>query len=135
MSAIPTDRDILNAIYKQYLGTFTAFDKDKPNRSAKIFVPIDVPAIAAKLHVDGDIVFGRLYYHLEKKHGYAQENGTHVPFFALKAGQDVHCVNFPLLASVLADLREQKLQFSIGTWIAVVSLLVAFTSMAIATLK
>ena len=73
---IPTDRQILDAIYNEYYSTFTEYSKKEADRSAKIYVPIDCGKIARKLGVDGDIVFGRLYYHLEKKYGYKLANGA-----------------------------------------------------------
>lgn len=55
-------------------------------------------------------MFGRLYYHLEHKYGYKQKNGAAVHFFAhsLGVGEDreLHCVNFPYMASVLAELQQ-----------------------------
>lgn len=69
MRRVPTDLEILNVIYEQYYDEFSSYDKNSPTRSSKIYVPIDIGAIARRLH-DGDIVFGRLYYHLEKKYGY-----------------------------------------------------------------
>jgi hypothetical protein len=77
---IPTDREILRAIYDKYLDTFIKYDKEKPNRITKIYVPIDARLIAQQLGVDGDIVFSRLYYYLQKQHGY-KEDGIEVPFF------------------------------------------------------
>jgi hypothetical protein len=75
---IPTDLQILDAIYERYYQTYADFVKSKSDRSTKIYVPIDVGAIARVLDVDGDIVFGRLYYHLEDKHGYTRGDGSRV---------------------------------------------------------
>lgn len=58
----------------------------------------------------GTSLFGRLYYYLDKKHGYKQDDGTLVPLFSLKVGEDTHCVNFPLLVSVLASLQSEHLR-------------------------
>jgi hypothetical protein len=102
---LPTDREILDAIYERYYDTFANYSETAPTRSSKIYVPIDISEIAARLGVDGDIVFGRLYYYLEKKHGYQQQSGASVPLFALEAGGDRHCINFPYMASVLAAMR------------------------------
>ncbi len=66
---IPTDIQILDAIYERYYSTFAAFAKSAGDRSSKIYVPIDIKTIAYTLRVDGDIVFERLYYHLENKYG------------------------------------------------------------------
>jgi hypothetical protein len=81
MKRIPTDREILEIIYKQYYETFASFSKESPNRETKICVPVDLEKIAVGLGVDSDIVFGRLYYHLDQKHGYKREDGTSVHFF------------------------------------------------------
>ena len=67
---IPTDREILQEIYDRHYETYVSFSKEKPSRSAKIMVPIDIEIIAKHFKVDVDIIFGRLYYHLEKKFGY-----------------------------------------------------------------
>lgn len=128
---LPTDYAILRAIYARYYKTFAAFQKDMPDRSAKIVVPIDVSAIAAQFRVDPDIVFGRLYYHLEEKYGYSRPNGTRVAFFALAAGEDKHCVNFPLLGSVLAGMHQERRRDLWAIWLAVISLIVSISSVVI----
>ena len=58
--------------------------------------------------VDPDTVFGRLYYYLEKKHGYRQNDGSAVHLFALAVGGDRNCINFPYAESILAELREKS---------------------------
>ena len=99
----PSDGNILDAIYKKYLDEFITYDESSPSRSAKIYVPIDCHQIAKELGMDSEILFGRLYYHLNKIHGYTQDDGSKVHLFALKTGEDRHTVNFPLLAAVLAE--------------------------------
>jgi len=69
MNILPTDLKILNTIYEHYYDTFISFSKSDSGRSSKIFIPIDIKLIAKKLGVDVDIIFGRLYYHLEQKYG------------------------------------------------------------------
>lgn len=88
----PTDREILQRIHDRYLDKFGQFERGNPNieRPSKIYVPIDCTAIAKDLGVDPDIVFGRLYYHLEKKYGYIQNNGAKVHLFTMAAGKDRH---------------------------------------------
>lgn len=128
---IPTDLDILNTIYRLYHSDFVAFERGDGTRSSKIYVPIDCKKVAGSLKVDADIVFGRLYYHLEKQYGYKQANGSNVHFFALKVGNDAKCVNFPLMTSVLASLRQEKRKFWIGTAIAILALIVSSVSLTI----
>lgn len=128
---IPTDIEILNTIYSMYHSDFVAFEKGGRSRDTKIYVPIDCKKIAGELKVDSDIVFGRLYYHLEKQYGYKQDDGSNVHFFALKVGNDSKCVNFPLMTSVLAGLRQEKKKFWIGTAIAVLALIVSTVSLTV----
>jgi hypothetical protein len=105
----PSDRKILSTIYDAYYKEFETFTLGAENgRSSKVLIPIDCKFIAQKLKVDGDIVFGRLYYHLQEKYGYSRDDGSKVAFFTLMAGGDRHCINFPLMASVLAGLQEEN---------------------------
>lgn len=128
MKNLPTDLAILNTIYNQHYQTFTNFTADESSRRTKVYIPIDIVELAKEMKIDEDIIFGRLYYHLEAKYGYKSDDGSHVYFFAIRIGQDRHCVNFPYLASVLADLREQDRKYRIATSIAVLSLLISITS-------
>ena len=134
MKRLPTDLQILNQIYEWYYDEFVKFTKENKERETKILVPIDIEKIAQKMKVDGDIVFGRLYYHLDKKHGYKKEDGSSVPLFTLIAGKDRHCVNFPLMASVLADLRQENKKYRMATTLAVVSLFISIVSLLISLL-
>ena len=134
MANLPTDLEILNLIYDQYYDQFVDFSKDNPTRSAKIYVPIDIDKIASEFSVDGDIIFGRFYYHLNKKFGYKNDDESLVPFFSKSVGDDKHCVNFPLLASVLSDLRKENRKFWTATSIAIISLIVSIVSILISLL-
>lgn len=124
---IPTDRQILETIYNLYHESYKTFTAD--SRSTKIYMPIDCQLVADKLGVDGDIVFGRLYYHLEKKYGYKQEDNSKVHLFAMYIGGDKHCINFPLMTSVLASLQEAKKEFWTPTIIAGVALVIAIIAL------
>jgi hypothetical protein len=124
----PSDLKILSLIYKLYYEEFKNYmqsDDVQNGRVSKIYVPINCKMIAKELDVDGDIVFGRLYYHLEHKYGYKQEDGTKVHFFTLGVETDRHCVNFPLLASVLAGLEDESRKFQIATYTSALAVVVA----------
>ncbi|WP_251977447.1 hypothetical protein [Salinicola avicenniae] len=114
-----------------YHSDFASFERGDGSRASKIYIPIDCEKIAGKLKVDPDIVFGRMYYHLEKQYGYKQDDGGNVHFFALKVGNDSKCVNFPLMTSVLAGLRQERKKFWIGTAIAVLALIVSTVSLTV----
>ncbi len=127
----PSDLKILNAIYNEYYADFTAFDKTNPNRQAKILIPVDCKKIGKKLGVDSDIVFGRLYYHMEKEYGYKDERGNRVIFFANSAGEEIHCINFPYMASVLGKLQHEDDKFKISTWLSIVALIVSVIALCL----
>jgi hypothetical protein len=131
MTKAPTDLQILSAIYERYYADFIAHTDEKPTRHAKNYVPIDSGAVAGDLGVDPDIVFGRLYFDLEKRYGYKQDDGMLVPFFYLKLGNDSHVIHFPYLASIVASLRAEHRRNRTSTVIALVSLGVSVVSLAI----
>jgi hypothetical protein len=133
-TTIPTDLKILDAIYRRYYAEFAKYSNGDGSRGSKTYVPIDIKQIAHDLKIDGDIVFGRLYFHLEHKYGYKQHDGTRVPFFAPGLGHEVNCVNFPFMASVLADLQDQSRKHNVAIWIAGGSLVVSVVSIVIAIL-
>ena len=88
-------------------------------------MPIDIAAIAKDLKVDPDIIFGRLYYHLEHKYGYEQTHGpseARVYLFAQNLGDEHHVVNFPYLASILADLQQDNRKFTNTMTLATIAL-------------
>ncbi len=131
---IPTDLQILEVIYSTYRKTFESYKKDTPNRLSKIYVPIDTELIANKLKVDPDIVFGRLYYHFEKKYGYEKE-GVSVHFFSLSLGSgdksERHVIHFPYMVSVLANLKYENRKFKKTSRIAYGSLFLGVISLFI----
>ncbi len=132
MKKLPTDLQIIKAIYDMYYNDFVNYDKRKnKTRSSKMYVPIDIEIISKKFKVDPDLIFGRLYYHLENKFGYTNDDGSKVHFFTLKAGSDKHCVHFPYLASVLATMKSENRKFLIATVVAVVALILSLISIFI----
>lgn len=127
----PTDLEILDELYERHYDEFASYAEDAGERASKILVPVDISGVADELGVDPDVVFGRLYYDLENRYGYQRDGGTKVVFFTIRAGSDEHCVNFPYLASVVADLRERKRKYETATGISLFSLGVAVASLVI----
>jgi hypothetical protein len=129
----PTDFELLRAIYERHLDDFRAWVdvEDVPNRGAKVMVPIDIPAIAGDLRVDPESVFGRLYFHLDPTYGEKPEHGPRKAFFSPLVGDDLNCVNFPLLEAVLAGLWQQRDRERRTYRLAVVSIVVAVGSLAV----
>ncbi|KPY87656.1 hypothetical protein RA263_23640 [Pseudomonas syringae pv. tagetis] len=127
---LPSDRTILELIYKLYYEEFQNHSREvESGRRSKIYVPIDCQMIARELDVDGDIVFGRLYYHLQKKYGYTNEDESKVLFFGNTNGEGFS-INFPLMASVLAGLQEDANKFRTATWISSCALAVSMGTAA-----
>ncbi len=139
MIPLPTDLQILEAVYGRYYHEFENFTIATPDRPTKAFIKVDLPAIATKLRVDVDIVFGRLYYHLQQKYGFRKEDGLLVPLFTRDLATPGDYVHFPLLSSVLATLRAEDLRQR-RTWrLAIVAICVsiggAFLSALVAVFK
>lgn len=134
MKKTPTDLEILDFIYNKYYQEYISFNKDKPQRETKIFVPLDIDKIASNFDVDKDIIFGRLYYHLNNMYSYKRDSVT-VSFFQNEilgaiggAGEitrivkkDIHAINFPYAASVLASLRDENKKYKTATLIGWIS--------------
>lgn len=131
---IPTDEDLLANIYNKYLKTFSDWSEENKTRVAKIWVPIDIDSMAKKYRCDPDLIFGRLYYHMNEKYGSRTGDGQDVNFFNMRLAKDRHVVNFPLLTSVLADLQDARKRFIISTRMAALSLVVSAISIGIAVL-
>ena len=127
---VPTDLEILEYIYKNYYQVFESFDRSNPQRDAKIYVPIDCKDIGNHFKVDSDIIFGRLYYHLEKKYSYSSDNAT-VHFFANRLKEDIKCINFPYMASVLSELQDNQRKFTFSLVVSVIAISLSSLSLGI----
>lgn len=95
MSKLPSDRKVLECIYEMYEASYPGDHSRTGSNENDPYVAIDVPAVAAKLNCKPELLFGRLYYHLDFKHRYTQENGALVPFFYLKVGDKRHAIHLP----------------------------------------
>jgi hypothetical protein len=128
MNKLPTDISIFECIYKMYGQDFREFSKKSPSRSAKIYVPIDIDLVAEELKTDAHELFGRLYYHLDKKYRYTQDDGSLVHLFAFRVGKDRHCINYPYLAAVLSEHRldNRRNKWAIG--LAILALVISLGS-------
>ena len=107
MDKIPTDLEILEDIYYRYYDEFRKYAKEEPDRIARIRVPVNVKEVADAVGVEEDMIFGRMFYHFNKKYSYKDEKGEITTFFITDKFEGLS-VNFPLVASVLADLKTEK---------------------------
>jgi len=114
MKKLPTDRKVLRCIYEMYEAEYPGPAGADGRGSNDPYVPVDVKAVAARLNCSPELVFGRLYYHLDAKHRYKQDSGALVSLFHLNFKDRGHSVHFPYLASILAGFEEehQKLFWS-----------------------
>ena len=62
-----SDKLLLNNIYNTYYNEYKSYKKAKKDLRSKAYVPIDCNLISKQLNMDPDILFGRLYYHLNNK--------------------------------------------------------------------
>jgi len=120
-----TDRAILEIIHSRYYAAFKAHSNLKKVRSTKIYVPIDCEEIGKQLGTDPQIIFGRLYYHLDYQYRYQMPDGAWVNLFSFKVGDDKHCVNFPYLDGILAGYTDDKNRFDKSFWISIVAILIS----------
>jgi len=109
MSRIPTDLEIMEELYERYFESFRKYATEDPDRIARIRVPINVQEVAEACGVEEDMIFGRIFYHFNKKYSYKDEKGNVTTFFITDKFEGLS-VNFPIVASVLADLRTEKRQ-------------------------
>jgi len=107
MSRIPTDLEIMEELYERYFESFRKYATEDPDRIARIRVPINVQEVAEACGVEEDMIFGRIFYHFNKKYSYKDEKGNVTTFFITDKFEGLS-VNFPIVASVLADLRTEK---------------------------
>lgn len=128
----PTDLMLLEEIYRRYYREFENYeDDDNGGRDSKVYVPIDCATLGRHFNVDPDIVFGRLYNSLDRRFGLRHPDGSSTPFFALQVGGDFRAIHFPMLASVLADLRAERRRFVTSIWLSLVALAISIGSLAV----
>lgn len=132
MDEIPTDLEILEDIYYRYHDEFRKYAKKEPDRIARIRVPVDVEEIAEACGVEEDMIFGRIFYHFNKKYSYTDSNGEVTTFFTTEKFEGLSVI-FPLVASILADKYQERkreqivnILLSAAMAISIIALLVAF---------
>jgi hypothetical protein len=124
---LPSDLKILTEIYERYYEQFKNFSREEPTRECKVYVPIDIRAIAAGLETDEYLLFGRLYNHMNKKY----EGNEESPLFSMKVGKDGHAIHFPLLASVLAGLKEERNRQNITLYFSFAALIISLFTLGL----
>jgi hypothetical protein len=105
---------------------------NKP-RAEENYVPIDIKAVAEALDEEPNLIFGRLYYHLQPKYGFEHEpdgRRLRVPFFEpFMPNGERHCINYPLLSSVIGGLRQEHSQATTALWLSIAAIIVSVVSL------
>jgi hypothetical protein len=111
MNLLPTDRQVLKCLFEMYEPTYPGETNGGKGENDP-YVPVDLRAVAARLGTKPELLFGRLYYHLDAKHRYQQDSGAWVNLFHLNVENKGHSVHFPYLAAILAGHdQEYRKQF------------------------
>jgi hypothetical protein len=131
MKKLPTDRKILKKIYSLYYDVFRDYQEESKTRSSKVYVPIDIEKLAMKLSVDSHLIFGRLYYHMDKKYGYTQSDDSKVHLFTPIAGNDKNAVNFPLLGAIVAEMEDAHRKNILSIIISLAALAISLVSIGV----
>lgn len=131
MDQIPTDLEIIEDIYYRYYDEYKKYAKDEPDRIARIRVPVNIQEIADACGVEEDMIFGRLYYHFNKKYSYKNEDGEITTFFMSEKFEGLS-VNYPLVSAVLADLTSEKKRTTLFITISAVAVMLSVVAVVLA---
>ncbi len=107
MSKLPTDRKVLKCIYEMYESAYPGTSPNNERGPNDPYVPVNLSAVATKLNCKRELLFGRLYYHLDAKHRYQQDNGAWVNLFIMNIKGKGHSVHFPYLAAILSGHNQE----------------------------
>jgi len=122
-----TDRILLKRIYDLYYQDFCNLQKTKNT----IYIPIDCVFVGESLGIEPQIVWGRLYYHLDKKYSFKQENDSWVKLILLANDEGKNPIHFPLLSSILAELEQSYYRFTLPIYISSFALLISLAGVFI----
>ena len=134
MSKLPTDRQVLRCIYSIYKSSYPGAKPTQTRGENDPYVPIDVRTVASRLNTQPELLFGRLYYHLDAKHRYTQQGGASVHLFLLDVQGKGHSVHFPYLAAILAGHEQEHRKLFWSMVFSVSALLVSVASLAVSLL-
>jgi hypothetical protein len=132
---LPTDRYILECIFLMYERDYPGPTSASSRGENDPYVPVDLPAVAKEVGCSPELLFGRLYFHLNQKHRYKQANGADVSLFELNIESKGHSVQFPYLASILAGLNQEFRRQLITYGVSFTALGISISSLAVSILK
>lgn len=127
-----TDFKLLSTIKDMYSATYLKQKGKQQVYGSEIgkfqYVEINCQEIAKKMNTDGDIVFERLNFHLNKKYQYTQDDGSIVPLFYFGANNicnGKHCIRYPYLCAILAQLEDEKRIQNLTFCLSVISIIIS----------
>ncbi|WP_020162990.1 hypothetical protein [Methyloversatilis discipulorum] len=135
MTPLGTDRYILQCIFNMYLRDYPGPREPGGRGANDPYIAIDIHALAHRMKCSPELLFGRLYYHLDQKHRYKRESGAVVSLFTLQAGEKRHAVNFPFLAAILAEKNQEFRRHVLALAISFLALGVSTASLLLSFAK
>lgn len=129
MDKLLTNLQILEKIYSMCRGRFLSASEAHPERDHVNYIPIDIRALAVELRTNRHELFGRLYFHLDKKYQYQKSDGSFVHLFALSVGDKRHCINFPYLSAILSEHRSEYRRNLVSVSLSILSLIIALSAL------
>ncbi|MGE3769466.1 MAG: hypothetical protein AB7G06_00750 [Bdellovibrionales bacterium] len=124
-----TDLELLTALQSLYENDFISNRNDK----TRFYVPIDCERVAQEMKVDAEMVFQRLNFHLNKKHSYKQDDGSKVEFFAFEVGGVKHCINYPYLCAILAQMEDDQKELRHTKIMAIIAIVISVIGLFMGT--
>lgn len=95
---VPTDLQILKAVYTRHLSMYPKHDP---------YVPVDLESVAADLNCSPHMVYGRLNWLSLSRYQVKQDEVMMAALFAQHLQGLGPSVHFPCLASALAEYQER----------------------------
>lgn len=129
MHKLPTDRYLLECIFNLHKGDYPGPIGPSGHPANDPYVAIDIKALAKKLECSPQLLFGRLYYHLDHKYRYRQDDGSLVPLFYLKVDGKRHAVNFPYLAAIVAERNQEFRRYVLSLLTSAIALGISIASL------
>jgi len=80
--------------------------------------------------MDIELLWGRLYYHLDKKYSF-QNNNEITHLFLAKIGDDRNAINFPLLSATASELNESHKRFTVPIALSIIAVAVSIVAVLI----
>ena len=126
-----TDREILQCVFDIYRASYLGDRGETGKLENSVYLSIDLAEVATRLNTDSHLLFGRLYYSMDKKHRYTQDDGRKVHLFAPVVGSERNCVNFPYLTAILAEQRQENWKYRLTLTLSIAAVILSIIGLVI----